>query len=152
MMRTLAEMTDTAAAAAPIIAGIEAEAALSRSADRGRTPLRVFCPVWRTPWMTIGPDTYMHDFLALCGLENVYGDSRERYPKIELAEVAAREPDVIVLPDEPFRFTRRHVPEIVAAIPRIDESRIYLVDGKDVCWYGPRIVGALRRVREAVRG
>ena len=152
MMRTLAEMTDTAASAAPIIAGIEAEAALSRAADRERNPLRVFCPIWRTPWMTIGPDTYMHDFLAVCGLENVYGESQERYPKVELADAAARKPEIVVLPDEPFRFSRRHVPEVAAAIPHIDESRIYLVDGKDVCWYGPRIAGALRRIRETVWG
>jgi ABC-type Fe3+-hydroxamate transport system substrate-binding protein len=150
MMRLLAEMTGAERQAAPIIASVEAEAALSRAANRERPPLRTFCPVWRTPWMTIGPDTYIHDFLEVCGLENVFGESRERYPKIELADVAALKPEVILLPDEPFRFSRRHVPEVAAAIPGVDPSRIYLVDGKDVCWYGPRIAEALRRIRETV--
>jgi ABC-type Fe3+-hydroxamate transport system substrate-binding protein len=152
MMRTLAEITGKKDVAAPIVAAIEAEVALARAADGERTPLRVFCPIWRDRWMTIGPDTYMHDFLASCGLENVYGDSNERYPVIELADVAAKQPDIVILPDEPYRFSRKHVKEITEAIPGISESRIYLVDGKDVCWYGPRIADALRRIRKTVWG
>ena len=152
MMRTLAEITDKKEAAAPIAAAIEAEAALARAADRDRTPLRVFCPIWRETWMTIGPDTYMHDFLSSCGLQNVYGDSNERYPKIELADVAARRPEVVLLPNEPYRFQPRHVKEVAQAIPEIDESRIHIVDGKDVCWYGPRIADALLRIRKTVWG
>lgn len=152
MMRTLAEITDKKDAAAPVVAAIEAEDSLARAADQDRTPLRVFCPIWRDGWMTIGPDTYMHDFLSSCGLQNVYGDSNERYPEIELADVAATRPDVVLLPSEPYRFTRKHVKEVAEAIPGIDESRIYLVDGKDVCWYGPRIADALRRIRTTVWG
>jgi ABC-type Fe3+-hydroxamate transport system substrate-binding protein len=152
MMRTLADITDKKAAAAPVVAAIEAEAALARAADRDTAPPRVFCPIWRDKWMTIGPDTYMHDFLSSCGLQNVYGDSNKRYPEIELADVAARRPDVVLLPNEPYRFQPRHVKEIAQAIPRIDESRIHIVDGKDVCWYGPRIADALRRIRTTVWG
>ncbi len=152
MMRTLAEITEAKDAAAPVVAAIEAEAALSRAADRDRTPLRVFCPIWRDKWMTIGPDTYVHDFLSSCGLQNVYEESKERYPEIELADVAAKRPDVVLLPDEPYHFTRKHVKEVAKAIPGIDESRIYLVDGKDVCWYGPRVADALRRIRKIVWG
>ncbi len=152
MMRTLAEITDKKEAAAPLVAAIEAEVALARAADQERTPLRVFCPIWREKWMTIGPDTYMHDFLSSCGLQNVYGDSSERYPEIELSDVAAKRPDIVLLPDEPYRFARKHVKEVAAAIPGIDESRIYLVDGKDVCWYGPRIADSLHRIRETVWG
>ena len=152
MMRTLAEIMEEKGAAAQVVAAIEAEAALSRAADRDRTPLRVFCAIWRDKWMTIGPDTYMHDFLTSCGLQNVYGDSNERYPEIELADVAARRPDVVLLPNEPYRFQPKHVKEIAEAIPGIDESRIHIVDGKDVCWYGPRIGDALRRIRTTVWG
>ncbi len=152
MMRTLAEMMETKDAAAPIAAAIEAEAALARAADRDRTPLRVFCPIWRDKWMTIGPDTYIHDFLSSCGLQNVYVDSRERYPEIELADVAARQPDVVLLPNEPYRFQPRHVKEVAKAIPGISESRIHIVDGKDISWYGPRIADALLRIRKTVWG
>jgi len=152
MIRTIAEITDTTAVAAPLVAQIEAQAALARARDRGEPPIRAFCPIWRKPWMTIGPDTYIHDFLEVCGVENVYADSRERYPTIELADVAARRPDVVILPNEPYRFSRRQVAEVAAAIPGVSESRIYLVDGKDICWYGPRIAGAVQRLRHVLAG
>jgi ABC-type Fe3+-hydroxamate transport system substrate-binding protein len=143
-LRELAEMTGAIEAAAPIIA--EAEEALrhAEAANERRTPLRTFCPIWRNPWMTIGPDTYMHDFLRVCGSENVYGGSSERYPGIELAAVAERRPEVVLLPDEPYRFGPKHVPEVIEAL---GDLRIYLVDGKSLCWYGPRIGPALLEIQ-----
>lgn len=150
MMRTLADMTGKKAAVAAIVAQIEAQAALARGRDRDRPPVRVFCPIWRNPWMTIGPDTYMHDFLAVCGAENVYGDAKDRYPKIDLADVAKRRPEIVILPDEPYKFSPKHIAEVAKAIPGMPESRIYLMDGKDICWYGPRIAEGLRRVRHVL--
>jgi hypothetical protein len=34
--------------------------------------------------MTIGPDTYVHDLLAVCGAANVFGESTARYPTVTL--------------------------------------------------------------------
>ena len=96
--------------------------------------------------MTIGPDTYAHDVLALCGAANVFGDSPERYPAVTLEAVAARRPGVIVLPDEPFRFRAIHVRDFDAFpdVPAVRESRVVLVDGKPFTWHGPRLAEALR--------
>ena len=45
------------------------------------TATRVFCPIWRDPWMSIGRDTYIHDMLELCGGHNVFADTADRrYP------------------------------------------------------------------------
>jgi ABC-type Fe3+-hydroxamate transport system substrate-binding protein len=126
----------------------EAEGELAAASDDVRTPVRVFCPIWRNPWMTIGRDTYMHDLLALCGGENVFSDATDRYPEVTLDEAAARAPDVVLLPDEPFRFGKKHVPEVIERMPN---ARIYLVDGKLMCWYGPRIPAAIRMLRELLR-
>jgi ABC-type Fe3+-hydroxamate transport system substrate-binding protein len=106
-------------------------------ADRG-AGVSVFYPIWREPWMTIGRDTYVHDLLATCGGANVFGD-RERYPSVTLDEVAARAPEVVLLPDEPFRFRRAHVKEFQPWA-----RRIHLVDGKPFSWHGPRLAQALR--------
>jgi ABC-type Fe3+-hydroxamate transport system substrate-binding protein len=95
--------------------------------------------------MTINADTYIHDLLAVCGAANVFGDSPARYPTITLDEVAARRPEVIVLPDEPFRFRRAHVEDFspYTDVPAVRARRIYLVDGKPFSWHGPRVVEAL---------
>jgi len=110
---------------------------------RGR--VRVFCPIWRNPYMTINRDTYMHDMLRLSGGENVFADRPERYPEVTLEEVATAAPEVVLLPDEPYRFRRTHVQDFApfGEMPAVRHGRIHLVDGKLLSWYGPRITEAL---------
>jgi ABC-type Fe3+-hydroxamate transport system substrate-binding protein len=125
------------------VAVAEAEAALAAQ------PVRVFCPIWRDPWMSIGRDTYCHSLLALCGGENVFADHGERrYPLVRLEEVVAAAPEVILLPDEPYAFGARDVAELAALdVPAARERRIHCVDGTWVSWYGPRIRAALIELR-----
>jgi len=114
----------------------------------GRARARVFCPIWRRPYMTINGDTYIHDMLKVCGARNIFADRPERYPTVTLDEVAARRPDVILLPDEPFRFRRAHLADFAkyTDVPAVRDGRIRLVDGKPFSWHGPRIAEALRRL------
>lgn len=154
MMRRLADVTGAQESARPIIE--EAEAALqeARTANQGRRPLRVFCPIWRRPWMTIGQDTYMHDFLLACGGINIFADRHDRYPRIELEEMSRRIPEVIILPSEPYHFNMRHAQEFskFTHVPAVQEQRIYVLDGKHLAWYGPRIATSLRFVRNLLWG
>jgi len=122
---------------------------LYRQAERlGEAPRRasVFCPIWRNPYMTINHDTYVHDMLRLCGGQNVFAERSERYPKVTLDEVAAARPEVILLPDEPYRFRKAHVQDFAPYedVPAVRDGRIHLVDGKLLTWYGPRICLALQ--------
>jgi ABC-type Fe3+-hydroxamate transport system substrate-binding protein len=148
-LRDIAEITGTSETAAPIITDAEQELRRAEAANEGRRSLPTFCPIWRNPWMTIGPDTYMHDLLRVCGAENVYGDASGRYPEVTLEEVAKRCPEVALLPDEPYRFAEKHVPEV---IEKVGEIRIYVVNGKSLCWYGPRIAESLRYVQALLHG
>jgi ABC-type Fe3+-hydroxamate transport system substrate-binding protein len=148
-LRQLAEMTLCSEEAAPIIDGAARQLRHAEYANGFRRSLRTFCPIWRKPWMTIGPDTYIHDFLRVCGAENVYGGASDRYPTIELADVAERHPDVVLLPDEPYPFAQKHVREVIA---KLGDVRIYLVDGKSLCWYGPRIGPALAEIQTLLWG
>jgi ABC-type Fe3+-hydroxamate transport system substrate-binding protein len=119
---------------------------LVRAAAAGGRPRRVFCPIWRRPYMTINRDTYIHDMLAVAGGENVFAGRAKRYPEITLDEVAASGAEVILLPDEPYRFRRAHQADFApyADLPAVRDGRIHLVDGKLLAWYGPRIAEALR--------
>lgn len=144
-LRLIAEMTGSQDAAAPIVDAAAEELRLAEAANATRLPVRTFCPIWRNPWMTIGPDTYMHDFLRACGAANVFAGSADRYPAIELENVAALRPEVVLLPDEPYRFTTKHIPEVIETV---GVQRIHVVDGKSLCWYGPRIAQSLRDVQK----
>jgi ABC-type Fe3+-hydroxamate transport system substrate-binding protein len=80
------------------------------------------------------------------GGANVFGDEARRYPEITLEQVAAADPEVILLPDEPYRFRRVHVADFdpFPGLSAVRDGRIHLVDGKLLTWYGPRIAEALR--------
>ena len=146
MIRELGAVTATEDRAEALLAELEPLYARVRAESARRPPLPVFYPIWRVPWMTIGPDTYVHDLLAVCGAANVFADRAERYPTVTLDEVAARRPQVIVLPDEPFRFRRAHLADFApyTQVPAVRDGRIHLVDGKPFSWHGPRIGEALR--------
>jgi ABC-type Fe3+-hydroxamate transport system substrate-binding protein len=108
--------------------------------------LRAVIPVWRDPWMVVGPGTFTGDVAARLGLDNVYDISAndaavrdaaaDRYPRVTLDDVAARRPDLIVLPDEPYQFSESDGPETFPA------RRVALVEGRSLTWYGPSLATA----------
>jgi ABC-type Fe3+-hydroxamate transport system substrate-binding protein len=146
MIRELGQVTGAEARAGAMADELEALLDATRAATAKRQAARVFYAIWRGPYMTIGADTYIHDVLAVCGAANVFADAAERYPVVTLEEVAARRPDVILLPDEPFRFRRAHLADFTpyADVPAVRDGRIHLVDGKPFSWHGPRLADALR--------
>ena len=126
------------------------EAAVAEAEDRRPARgVRVFCPVWRDPWLAVGAGTYIHDLLQLCGGENVFAEHGDRrYPRVGLEEVVAAAPEVVLLPDEPYRFGAGDAAELARLeLPAARSDRIHLVDGTLVSWYGPRILPAIERLR-----
>jgi ABC-type Fe3+-hydroxamate transport system substrate-binding protein len=124
-------------------------------AARARRPAhatRVFCPIWKKPWMAVGGGTYADDLLSLCGGRNVFAERAERrYPIVEIEDIVRARPEVILLPDEPYAFGPRDVAELTALdVPAAHDARIHLIDGTWVSWYGPRIVRALQMLRPLI--
>jgi len=148
LLAELAGLGATAAVFASVVDpvfGALAEAEQARPATRPR----VFCPVWRDPWMAVGGDTYAHDMIQLCGGHNVFENLGDRrYPIIKLEQIVSEEPDVIVLPDEPYAFGPRDVAELAGLdVPAARSGRIHAIDGTLVSWYGPRIGRAIETIR-----
>jgi len=135
--------------------------------------VRVFCPIWKDPYMTINEDTYVHDVLWVCGGDNIFAHRQRRfplaadlgqqpettsersaerdrrYPRITLEEMAALRPEVVLLPDEPYVFSQADIADFTPfpEVPAVRDGRIFLIDGKMVSWYGPRIGHSLRTIR-----
>ncbi len=95
---------------------------------------RALVPIWRRPWMALGRDTFAGDLLARLGVHNVLGGAVDRYPRLDLDTVPAH--DLVVLPDEPYRFAADDGPEAFPAVP------CALVSGRHLTWYGPSLVEA----------
>ncbi len=107
--------------------------------------VNVFCPIWRKPWMSFNGDTFVHDVLWCAGGDNVCAAAPQRYPAVDLREVARAQPQVILLPDEPYHFRERHLSELepLHATPAWRDRRVHFIDGRALSWYGPRTAAAL---------
>ncbi|MGO1165415.1 MAG: helical backbone metal receptor [Janibacter sp.] len=101
---------------------------------------RVVVPIWRDPWMVVGPRTYTTDVLVRLGWGNAFAgpdaDPDDRYPHVDLEQIDRGDIDLALLPDEPYEFTADDGPEAFAQVPT------RLVSGRLLTWYGPAMVEA----------
>ncbi|MET9762972.1 helical backbone metal receptor [Streptomyces sp. NPDC006372] len=102
-------------------------------------------PIWRRPWMVLGRDTFAGDVLARLGVDHLHRTHPDRYPRVPLDDLRAGEPDVVILPDEPYRFTADDGPEAFPGLP------CALVSGRHLTWYGPSLAEAPRVLCRALR-
>ncbi|HTT93905.1 MAG TPA: helical backbone metal receptor [Solirubrobacterales bacterium] len=114
--------------------------------------------IWRDPWMTVAPDTYIARTLALfgwrppdndlvlCHPEGDKGRDRSRYPEVDLAKF--EDVDRVLLSSEPFHFKEKHVAEVEGLLPGAEVS---LIDGEMTSWYGSRAIAGLDYLAEYTR-
>jgi ABC-type Fe3+-hydroxamate transport system substrate-binding protein len=116
--------------------------AIARAADQVRRParpVRAVVGVWRDrDWWVLGRDTFGASLLTTCGFSVVPQDPAGRYPRHTLDDLLASEPDVVLLPDEPYVFTSGDAEAVRAAGVRVRH-----VDGTSLWWWGPRTPAAL---------
>jgi endonuclease-3 len=107
----------------------------------GKGP-RTLVLIWKDPWMCAGPGTYVADLVAQAGMTPI---GPGRYPALTELELEALDPDRILLPSEPYRFTRRHQADLARRFPR---AEVRCLDGRALTWYLSRTEAALRQLRE----
>ena len=120
-----------------------------RHVQRMRPRVRVAALIWRNPYMAVSGDTYIGDILRTCGAINVCEDTGQgRYPRLQLSDLVALDPEVILLPSEPYRFRERHAEELLAqhGMAAARNGHVYLCDGQNLTWWGIRTATAIREV------
>jgi hypothetical protein len=118
----------------------EFSAALSELRLAEHVPLDVLYLIWRDPWMSVAPDTYIAHTLALINWRSHPLQSAERYPEVDLGSYAGLV-DRVLLSSEPFHFKEQHIAEVQALVPG---ARVSLIDGEMTSWYGSRAISGLR--------
>lgn len=112
---------------------------------------RLFCPIWRDgahrgeqeTWWCVGVDTYAGRLLTDAGFDLVTAADDPRYPQLFLTDVAAQQPDVVLLPDEPYPFSEADQ-AMFAAWPG---TTVLPYAGTDLFWWGPRTPQARQALR-----
>lgn len=117
----------------------EFEAAYERATAVERPPRDVLYLIWREPWMTVAPETYIAQTLALFNWRTQPADAADRYPEIDLAAFAGRV-DRVLLSSEPYHFKEEHLEETGGLVPGAEVS---LIDGEMTSWYGSRAIQGL---------
>jgi ABC-type Fe3+-hydroxamate transport system substrate-binding protein len=142
-------------------------------AANGEASRRAFCPIWRDTsrddprwWMTFCGETYASDVLAACGGTNVFAGRRrrypleaewgeaaaegaagrdDRYPRVTPDEIAAAQPEVILVPNEPCSFGEADQALLgrIFSVRGQTEPRIMPVDGKLLFWHGTHLAKSL---------
>jgi ABC-type Fe3+-hydroxamate transport system substrate-binding protein len=171
LVRELTVMLDLQPGVHPLLREMELAVAEAERTRAARVPVRVFCPIWMDPLMTIHGETFISDVLDLAGGANVFaertrryplaadlgratpwsaervGQRDVRYPRVTLDEVVAQQPEVVLLPDEPHPFSEEDAAVFRALpIPAARDGRVRRVDGKDLSWYSPRLTTGIARV------
>ena len=121
------------------------EAAWSRAVGGDRPRQDVLYLIWREPWMSVAPDTYIGQTLAAFNWHTVPREPESRYPEIDLADFAGV--DRVLLSSEPYHFKDEHLAEVRAAVPG---AQVALVDGEMTSWYGSRAIAGLDYLAEFV--
>jgi len=129
-----------------LCAEFEAAYAALQSAARNFPSDRVLYLIWKDPWMTVSPDTYVSRMLALVKWETVPAHCSARYPEIQLDQGVLDGADPVLLSSEPYPFRAGHVAEL-RADPFLAQKRIALIDGAMTAWYGSRAIEGLQYLR-----
>jgi ABC-type Fe3+-hydroxamate transport system substrate-binding protein len=130
-----------------LCAAFEREWARATADAAARDPRDVLYLIWREPWMTVAPETYISQMLAAFGWRTLPARAERRYPEIDPSTFAGGV-DHVLLSSEPFHFRERHVPELQELVPG---ARVSLIDGEMTSWYGSRAIAGLRYLADFTR-
>ena len=143
LYRLIGAIFDREAAAEKMCISLEAALGAALAATENLPRENVLYLIWKDPWMTVAPGTYISRTLAAVGWDTVgaagaVGDTR--YPQIDL-DTAARDASLVLLSTEPYMFRTPHLAELRQRLPG---KRIALIDGEMTSWYGSRAIAGLR--------
>lgn len=107
--------------------------------------IKIVYLIWQKPYMTIGGDTFISNFLHEFGFINCFSNQL-RYPETDINEIISKSPDIIFLSSEPFPFNIKHQEDIQAKC----SIKTMLIDGSYCSWYGSRMLNSVNYLRQLI--
>ncbi len=144
LLRRFGRLTGTEEIAEGFSSRVEEELLRLEGGRFSSPPFRYVVLIWKSPWMTVGPRTYIADLLRLAGgvpsFEESGGPGLD-YPTTDEVSILASRPDVLILPDEPYRFREADAAYFRSRLG--SRGRVVLAPGDDLCWHGVRTLRGL---------
>ncbi len=140
MITKVGQLTGTSAEAIALAGSITSQFDKLTDHPQPTHPIKVVYLIWKSPFITIGNDTFIHDMLSRCGLHNCFTHA-SRYPQTTADEINAMAPQYLLLSSEPYPFKHKHINNFQKIFPH---SKIIMVDGEMFSWYGSRLLKALQ--------
>lgn len=132
-----------------LCAAFEQEYAALRALP-GLVPQTMLYCIWKDPWMTVSPDTYIARMMAeigwQCPAAEQLSAQSARYPRFAWSDELVHGIDGVLLSTEPYRFTEAHVDALETQIGK----PVQLIDGEMMSWYGSRAISGLRYLRRLI--
>lgn len=139
LYRLLGGLFGREAQAEALVARLDEALAAAVEVGRRLPPERVLYLIWRAPWMTVSPETYVSATLAAVGWQTLPVHTDRRYPSFEIDAPWLAQVDRVLLSSEPYRFREQHLAEVRAWSDR----PVQLIDGEWASWYGSRAIAGL---------
>lgn len=134
MIKDIGQITNTDNKAVGLVQDIEQ----NFKAFQFQSNIKAAYLIWRTPYMTIGGETFINAMMNLCGFNNVFAN-KLRYPEVTIEAIKLMDCQVLLLSTEPYPFKQKHADELQIQLPGV---KIILVDGEMFSWYGSRLLHA----------
>jgi Periplasmic binding protein len=111
--------------------------------------------IWKNPWMSVAPNTYISSMLDTVAWESLRIKPHEalasvgsaRYPTLSDDEVFDAPVTKVLLSSEPYKFQNKHIAELQPRLTR-KGALAALIDGEMCSWYGPRAIQGLHYLRQ----
>jgi len=133
--------------------GIERNGSMARGRGSATPKKKVVYIVWPEPLLVAGPDTAIHDAIALLGLENVAGHAPSSYPRYSIEELIRSSPDVVVIGKGvgmDIRTVSEGVLKKLASVPAVKNGKVCYVSD-NLYRLAPRVIQGIEELAACVR-
>ncbi|MEG8947838.1 ABC transporter substrate-binding protein [Rosettibacter firmus] len=100
------------------------------------------------PLMLAGKNTFINEYLEICGLENIAKDVNINYPIFNREEILKRNPDIIIIPDDGI-ITKQKILELYPEwknLKAINNNKVIFVNRDLFSRPGPRYADAVKEL------
>lgn len=108
--------------------------------EPGQEPEQILYMIWRGPWMTVAPHTFVGSMLTHLGYGAKLQAQEEKYPKIDLENYDPQK-TLLLFASEPYPFAKKKRELQALAFPSA------IVDGEAYSWFGLRSLRFLQKLR-----